>query len=481
MKRLRCSSLLGIIVTLCVVAIVAPPARGQEAAAVATKLTAATPFTDHMVLQRDTQARVWGWAEPGAEVEVKFADKAATCMADDAGRWEAAIGPFEASAEPRTLTVTTGDESLAFDDVLVGEVWIASGQSNMEWPVALTNDAEQEIAAAKWPEIRLFDVPHRVSEEPQTTVDTQGWKACTPETVKNFSAVAYFFGRKLHDELDVPIGLMSVNWGGTMMEAWTSREALHEADAFTAMIDNLRPLDEMPEDQRGTPHRAGVLFNAMLAPMIPYDIRGAIWYQGESNAGRHQQYRELSEVMIADWRARWNEGEFPFLLVQLAAWEPGGDNWPYLRESQAQCCELPNVGMAVTTDIGHRTDIHPRNKQEVGRRLALIALSMAYGQDVVHSGPKYRDMQIDGSEVTLRFDHAAGLKHDGDELAGFELAGTDGKFRPASAEIADGKVILSSDEVTEPAAVRYNWASFPAGTLRNEAGLPAEPFRTDSW
>ncbi|MBX3434322.1 MAG: sialate O-acetylesterase [Pirellulales bacterium] len=456
-------------------------AAQRTADATAVKLAVGSPFSDHMVLQRDSPAPVWGWSTPGATIGVSLGEKRLEAIADESGRWQVDLGPLSASDKPQSLSIRCGEETLSVADVLVGEVWLASGQSNMEWPLKLAKDPEQEAAAADWPAIRLLKIPHVTAETLQETVANAGWNVCTPASAPEFSAIGYFFARELHQELNVPVGILSVNWGGTMMEAWTSREALAATGTFAPIVKSLAPADDLTPEQRGTPNRPGVLINGMLAPMIPYGIRGAIWYQGESNAGRASQYRELSELMIADWRVRWDQGDFPFLFVQLAGWEPGGASWPYLREAQTQTLEVPETGMAVAIDIGDQQDIHPKNKQEVGRRLALIALANTYDRDVEFSGPLYRDIEIDGGAVTVSFDHAAGLKHEGDALRGFQLAGADGNFKPATAKIAGDAVVLSAEGVREPVAVRYNWAAYPNGNLQNEAGLPAVPFRTDGW
>ncbi|HMO87112.1 MAG TPA: sialate O-acetylesterase [Lacipirellulaceae bacterium] len=471
---------------MAVAAALAPTVRGQQAAvaeaeAPTATLALASMFSDAMVLQRDMDIPIWGTAEPGADVTVTLGDESAMATADENGRWRVAFGPLPAGG-PHELVVRTGDHSVTCDDVLIGDVWVASGQSNMEWPVAAANDAEQEIAAANWPNIRFIDVPHQMSAEPLDSFPTQGWVRVTPESVARCSAVGYYFARELQRELDVPIGLVGCNWGGTPMEAWTSRKALRSRAAFAARVDadDAPPANDQEAEARtrAPHHRPGVLFGGMTAPVIPYAIRGVIWYQGESNAGRHAEYAELSRLMIADWRQRWNQGDFPFLLVQLAGWEPGGDSWPYLREAQADTLEAPNVGMAVAIDIGDRTDIHPRNKQEVGRRLALAAQAIAYGEDVPYAGPTFRDLSIDGRRARVAFDHVYdGLRANGD-LIGFEIAGADGRFVPAHAEIDGEEVVVSSDEVAEPTQVRYAWAAYPEANLRNAAGLPAVPFRS---
>lgn len=491
MKSLRLSfglSLLGIIALVAV----ATPATAQQTAVAeppakqATGLSLASIFSDHMVLQRDMKVPVWGKAEPGEKVVVAIDDHQQEATADEQGRWKVAIGPFKAGG-PHDVTVTAGDDEETLDDVLFGDVWVCSGQSNMEWPMTATQDAESEIAAADWPEIRFVDVPNVTADKPVDAFESTGWQACKPENIGQFSAVAYFFARDLHKELNVPIGLIGCNWGGTMMEAWTSREALESSKTFQPMVEKDDKLGESPEGiERKTklgPHRPAALFNGMLSAVVPYGIRGAIWYQGESNAARHDQYAELSKLMIADWRNRWGQGEFPFLLVQLAAFEGGGDldaSWPFLREAQTDTLEAPNTGMAVSIDIGAQKDIHPRNKQDVGRRLALAARHVAFDEDLVYSGPMYREMKAADGAVRLSFDHVGGgLKAGGDALTGFQIAGADGKFVPADAKIDGAQVVASSKEVAEPTAVRYNWAAFPNGNLQNAEGLPAVPFRTD--
>jgi sialate O-acetylesterase len=453
------------------------------AAATAPQLALASIFSDHMVLQRDMRVPIWGHAEPGADVSVTFDKETQKTTADDDGKWHveldtrAAGGPFE-------LTASAGDDKLTVTDVLVGDVWVASGQSNMEWPVAASADAEQEAAAAaEFPQIRIINVPKTPADEPRDGFGGAKWQVCSPETIGRFSAVAYAFGRELNRELGVPIGLIGCNWGGTPMEAWTSREALESSPTFAKALadDAAEPDNERQERARrmGAQNRPARLFNGMLSTVIPYGIRGAIWYQGESNAGRHQEYAELSKLMIADWRKRWNQGDFPFLLVQLAAWEPGGDSWPYLREAQVDTLEAANVGMATAIDIGDQRDIHPRNKREVGRRLALVARAIAYGENLVYSGPTFRDASFADGKARLSFDHVGGgLEVKGDELLGFEIAGEDGKFVLAKAEVDGDAIVVSSESVNEPTQVRYAWGAFPSANLFNKEGLPAVPFRS---
>ena len=441
----------------------------------AATLSLAKIFSNHMVLQRDMKLPIWDHAAPGAKVEVQLAGATKEATADKDGKWTVTMGPLKAGGGPLEMSVKSGDETLHLTDIFAGDVWVASGQSNMEWPMKATKDAESEIAAADWPEIRFVDVPNVTADEPLDSFESAGWQPCKPENIGGFSAMAYFFARDLHQELNVPIGLIGCNWGGTPMEAWTSREALEASETFKPAVV---VADNAKERKKVDPHRPASLFNGMLSTVIPYGIRGAIWYQGESNAGRHADYAELSKLMIADWRNRWGQGDFPFLLVQLAAFEPGGDNWAPLREAQQETLEAPNVGMAVTTDIGDRKDIHPRNKQDVDKRLALAARKIAYEEDLVYSGPIYKEMKAEDGKARVSFDHVGGgLKADGD-VRGFEIAGPDGKFVAAKATIDGAQVVVSAEEVSDPQAVRYNWVGFTEGNLFNAEGLPAAPFRS---
>jgi len=476
---------------------------------------------DNMVLQQGEKVAIWGWADPGEEVtvDVSWHSMKWAVTADKDGKWSFKMtspkvgGPYE-------MTLT-GKNSITIKNILVGEVWVASGQSNMQFAVRQGNNAEQEIAEANYPKIRLFYVTRKVADEPQS--DCEGsWVECNPETVPGFSAVAYFFGRDLHKELDVPVGLIHTSWGGTPAESWTRREVLEAmpecapilkryADAVAnypkAMEEYKKKLAEWKEAAAkakadginpprrpgapfgpGHPHSPSGLYNAMIAPLIPYGIAGAIWYQGESNAGRAYQYRTLFPAMIKNWRDDWDLGQFPFLFVQLANFmktkpEPADSAWAELREAQLMTLSLPNTGMAVIIDIGEADDIHPKNKQDVGKRLALWALAKTYGKKLVYSGPIYKSMKVDDGKVILSFDHiGSGLvAKGGEELKGFAIAGADKKFVWADAKIEGDTVVVSSDKVAEPVAVRYAWADNPVCNLYNAEELPASPFRTDDW
>jgi sialate O-acetylesterase len=476
---------------------------------------------DNMVLQRGKATTLWGWGEPGEQimVSVSWHSMEWQITADNLGNWTSKMNPPRTSG-PHEITFS-GNNTIKLKNILVGEVWVCSGQSNMQMSVRSSANAEQEIAQADYPNIRLFSVERKVADKPQS--DCIGsWLECRPETVPGFSAVGYFFGRKLHKELNVPIGLIHTSWGGTPAESWTRRDILEsEADCIPILQRFDEAMAKYPEakkkyDERviewkeavekakaegkdpprrpnapfgpGNPHSPAGLYNAMIAPLIPYGIQGAIWYQGESNAGRAYQYRRLFPAMIKNWRKDWRQGEFPFLFVQLANFmavdaEPVDSAWAELREAQLMTLALPNTGMAVIIDIGEADDIHPKNKQDVGKRLALWALAKTYGKDLVYSGPIYKSMKTEGNKIILDFEHSGGgLVASGVEsLKGFAVAGADRKFVWADAKIDGETVVVSSDEIRKPAAVRYGWANNPVCNLMNKEGLPASPFRTDDW
>ena len=401
-------------------------------------------FTPGMVLQRGAKVPVWGWAEKGEDVKVTFAGQTKTGKADDKGAWKVWLEPLTEHAEPADLVVA-GKNTLTVSNVLVGEVWICSGQSNMQLEVAQAKDGAQEAAAANFPQIRMFNVDRIRAAEPQK--DTKGrWLVCDPANTPKFSAVGYYFARKLHQDLSVPVGMINTSWGGTRAEAWTSREALEQLPSARNLLGDWDKLLTHPDpalakdDPAKTPHFPSVLYNQMVAPLIPYALKGAIWYQGESNQKRAVQYQELLPTLINDWRARWN-AEFPFYIVQLAGFGNGRppataagtpDTWAELQEAQMlTAITLPHCGLAVANDIGEEKDIHPKNKQEVGRRLALWALARDYGKkDLECSGPLYQSSKADGKKVRLKFSHGKGLKTSaGGELQGFQIAGADKQWQ----------------------------------------------------
>jgi sialate O-acetylesterase len=403
--------------------------------------------------------------------------------ADDRGRWKVALslngqnlagGPYQLLLE--------GKNRVVIKDVLIGEVWVASGQSNMWWTVNLSETPDKVKAAADHPHIRLFTVPMKVAEQPQK--DIRGsWTPCSPASVGNFSAVAYHFGVELHKKLKVPIGLIHSSVGGTICEAWGPKEFLQKNDELKIIWERYEKGKYNPRN----PNQPAVLYNGMIAPLQPYAIKGAIWYQGESNVGRAYQYRTLFPAMIQSWRDTWNNPDMPFLFVQLAPFtaivkEPRESDWAELREAQLMTLKLRNTGMAVITDVGDPRDIHPKPKQPVGARLALAARGIAYGEKITYSGPIYDSMKVEGNKAIITFKSVGkGLEAKDGELKGFTIAGEDKKFHNAQAKIEGDTVIVTCDKVEKPVAVRYGWANYPVVNLFNKDGLPASPFRTDDF
>ncbi len=435
-------------------------------------------FSDNAVLQQHTKVPVWGTANDGQEITVAIQGKSAETKAAN-GRWQVALENLEPGG-PFELTISSGEEKVVIHNVLVGEVWVASGQSNMQWAVKQSADPEHTIAESANPKLRLLTVPRQATDSPLDVADVK-WDECGPETIGDFSAVAYFFGRELQSKLGVPLGLINTSYGGTPAEAWTCRAAL-EADP------SLKPLLTQPPAQTKAPQRPTGLYNAMIHPLLPYAIQGAIWYQGESNAGRAHEYKTLFPTMIKNWRHDWGQGDFPFLFVQLAPFhkkvdQPGDSQWAELREAQRLTLDkLTNTGMAVITDVGDEEDIHPKQKEPVGKRLALAALSMAYGREIEYSGPNFKKMDVQGHDAILSFEHlGGGLVAPDNKPSGFTIAGKDQKFYPATATIKGDQVVVSSPEVSEPVAVRYGWADFPIIDLANQSGLLASPFATDDF
>lgn len=477
-------------------------------------------FGDNMVLQRDLDVPVWGWADNGENVTVSFAGQTQKTKAGKDGKWRVTLSKLAASSKPQSLKVN----SIEVKNVLVGEVWICSGQSNMAWTVTRAANPQEEIAAAKYPNIRFITVPRKTELTPQDDMAATTWQLCSPQTTGNFSAVAYFFGRHLHKELNIPIGLVNTSVGGTPSESWTSRKALEAKSNLKPLLERwdlqVKNFDEAaakakfdaamakwkeaikkakaakkkaprrprPARNPGTStHRPGNLFNAMVHPLIPFSVRGAIWYQGESNASRAHQYQTVFPTMINDWRARWDR-EFSFYFVQLANFkdrkdEPGDSDWAELREAQNLTLKrLKNTGQAVIIDIGAAKDIHPKNKQDVGKRLAFWALAKDYGKDIAYSGPVPGNIEYRAGRAVISFNHCDGLSaRGGGEVKGFAIAGKDQKFYWARAKIDGSVITLSHPSVNVPVAVRYGWADNPDCNLINSAGLPASPFRTDTW
>ncbi|TWU37095.1 sialate O-acetylesterase [Novipirellula artificiosorum] len=479
------------------------------------ELRTSSIFGDSMVLQRDKPIHVWGWTTPAQKVTAEIAGHTAETTATDSGRFDLELDPLPAGG-PHELTITA-DDSKTFRDVLVGEVWLCSGQSNMGFDVSRANDPDLESLAANYPNLRLISVPQVGTQEPQDDFDGQ-WEPCTSESVKSFSAVGYFFGRQLHQTLDIPIGLIDDAWGGSAAEAWVSRDVLENAGGFdellakwdetaktydheAAMANYQERLAKWTKEKKGSrpqaprnvlvgQHRPANLYNGVLKPTIGYTMRGAIWYQGESNAGRAYQYRDLFSLMIQSWRDEWGQGDFPFYWVQLADYRnevdsPGNSDWAELREAQTMTMDrLPNTGEAVILNLGEASDIHPRNKQDVAKRLARWALAKDYGYDIVYQSPRYRAMEKDGDAIVLRFDHVGGGldTFDVNVPIGFTIAGEDEQFVKAEAEIVGkNQVRVSAEGLENPVAVRYAWSDNPVCNMQSVEGLPMTPFRTDDW
>ncbi len=517
-------------------------------------------FGDHMVLQQEAKVPVWGTADADEKVTVTVGDHAATTTAGTDGKWRVDLDPFPKDVAATVMTVT-GKNTLTFQDVLIGEVWICSGQSNMEFTMQSASNAKEEIPRANDPQLRLFKVTPKLSINPLSDLGGS-WQLCSPETVKNFSAVAYFFGRELRTDLQRPVGLIGTYWGGSTAQAWTSLSGLQHEPPFTRYVDlykrnaddfaklsdhyddklaayknalqkwteagnkplhdawvaelrkaqaahqpnplpNFPPMPVAPPVPGGDQKTPANLFNGMIEPLIPYRIKGVIWYQGEYNTDDPLEYADLFPRLINDWRGKWGQGDFPFLFVQLPAlwlksWPPAikGDNWSIVREAQMKTLALPNTGMAVALDVGGA--LHPPGKLYVGQRLALIARHQAYGEsDLVASGPLYGSMKIEGNRIRLAFTQVNGGLAIGaspmpdtaemqpkDKLEGFLISGSDKIWQEANADIDGNTVIISSPQVANPTAVRYGWGNGTydaACNLYNKDGLPASPFRTETW
>ncbi len=501
------------------------------AVAARAEVTLAPLFTDHAVLQRDKPVPVWGRADAGEAVTVTFAGQTKRVVAGADGRWSVSLDKLRAEAKGADLAVT-GKNSVVLHDVVVGEVWLCSGQSNMEWPVKSARDAAKEIAAANFPLIRHLKVKRTVAESPADTVETGGWQGASPATAGEFTAVGYFFARDIFQKLGVPIGLVNSSWGATPIEAWlnpavfernpafefvsqrwddmtsdyarkkadyegvtlpewTEAEAAAKRDGEAAHKTWLKahPKPHAPRG-RGDSWTPGGLFNGMIQPLVPYALRGALWYQGESNADHAAEYQKLFAALIRDWRRQFGQGELPFFWVNLAAYDAGGDEthqtWAFLREAQSQTAdEVANTGQAVAIDLGEADNIHPANKQEVGRRLALLAKNRVYGYQVEDTGPTFANFRRTPNSLMVTFGHVSGggLVTRGTKglVLGVEVAGADQVFHPAVAHVAGSVMVAVSSDVAEPVALRYAWKNFPEANLYNGAGLPAAPFRTDNW
>ena len=474
-------------------------------------------FTDNAVLQRDKPVPVWGSADAGEKVAVTFAGQTVATTADAAGKWRVTLAALPANAMP-TVMVVKGKNTLTLTNIVVGEVWIASGQSNMEFALYYTYDAALDIAAsAHYPLIRHIKIAKKVSNIPTTTA-TGTWQVASPATALNFTAVGYYFAVDLYRALNVPVGIINSSCGGTRIEAWMDTPTLKSTPAFKSVAsDWAKTLAAYPEAKAkhvadlaalkveadaakaagqpfakrapgepkgpGHPDTPSGLYNGMIAPLAPYALRGTIWYQGENNTDKPAEYHAMFSAMITGWRTQFAQGDFPFYWAQLANFKSAiYTNWAFLREAQTQTLVLPATGQAVTVDIGNVNDIHPRNKKDVGRRLARVALAGTYGQKIVTSGPVFAKAERDGAVFRVSFTEVnGGLIAPLNALVGFELAGEDKVFKPATATIEKDTVVVTSAEVPAPVAVRYAWRNAPLAGLFNQEGLPAVPFRSDTW
>jgi sialate O-acetylesterase len=478
-------------------------------------------FSDHMVLQSDRAVPVWGTADAGEVVTVKTNGQTKTTTADSYGKWRVQLDALRAGG-PFQMTIA-GKNSITIEDVLVGEVWIGSGQSNMQFPVGPSptvkayngvKDLDQEIAAADHPQLRMYTVKPTLSANPLQ--DTEGqWEVCTPQNVPHFSAIGYFFARNLQNALKVPVGVINSSFGASTAEAWVSKPAMDAVPELAGIMSNFqKALDayaahpataasatatvsaasepatravrnrRAPRSPLTDQHNPTLLWNAMLHPLQPYAMRGVIWYQGESVIGGTAGdllYPTVMKTLVDSWREQWGEGDFPFYVCQLAGQDAASNN-PIIRESQAAILSLSNTGMAVTIDIGEKKNVHPKDKQDVGDRLSRIALAQTYGKQIEYSGPTFNSMSVEGNSIRVLFNHLGGglVAKGGGDLKTFTIAGADGKFVPATAKIDGDTVVVLSPDVSAPANVRYAWMNWPEGcNLFNAADLPAAPFRTD--
>ena len=458
-------------------------------------------FGNNMVIQQKADAAIWGQAKPNAVVTIKksWHNINIKVTADEKGNWKTTVKTPAAGSGPLKIEVESDGENVAIKNVLAGEVWICSGQSNMQWKMRGfgVDHFKEDVAKADHPNIRYCHVPQILSLEPQDELPCR-WSVCSPKTVLEYSAVAYFFAEKLERELGVPIGLVSTNWGGSTAEAWVGKKWLEkdfpefntQYEKYPPVIDELGatfPRGKSPKAPKGINHRIpSVLYNQMIHPITSLAIRGVIWYQGESNVEMPEQYQTLFPTLIKSWREEWDQGDFPFYFVQIApfSYKTSPFSAALLREAQLKTLSVPNTGMAVTMDIGAADNIHPKPKKPVGERLALLALAKDYGKtDLVYSGPTFTSFTVEKDKIRLNFDHVgSGLaSRDDQPLSYFTIAGEDKDFVAAEAEIDGDSIVVSSDQVIKPAAVRFGWGSADAPSLMNKEGLPASSFRTDDW
>ena len=486
------------------------------ATSLSSQVTLPHILSSHMVVQRQVPVHIWGMAAPAENVTVSFRGETISTKAGELGRWSLYLSPGSAGG-PFQMTVrgdapsggATGGQTITLDDVMVGDVWVASGQSNMEFTLHQAATGAQDIPHASNIRLRLLMVRKKASEYPLDDADTDGWAVSTPDTARDFSAVAWYFARDIAERERVAIGVIDATWGGTVAEAWTRMAALGQDAALNPLFAQWGRMTEREEDAKledkdqqkqreeakaqGKPEPKfpwhpqllswgpGMLWNGMIAPLTPMPISGVIWYQGESNSAleRAPLYSRIFGTLIEDWRREWGVGDFPFLFVQISNYKSDEhEDWAALREQQVKTLALRNTAMAVTIDIGNPDDVHPTDKLDVGLRLARAARALAYGEAVEYSGPVFREATPEHGALRIWFDHAEGLNARGGEVTGFEAAGRDGKYYPAQAKIDGENIVVTSASVAEPVSVRYGWANSPKCNLFNSEGLPASPFRT---
>lgn len=447
-------------------------------------------ISDGMVVQRHQAIPVWGWSEANAEIVISFAGQKKSVRSNAEGAWQTKFGPQEAGG-PFSLQISHEKESITIQNILVGDVWLCSGQSNMEWVLRNTEHAKEEMASVNYEKIRHFKVPHAWSAMPSERVPGGSWAAATSENVGLFTAVGYYFAKTVHMEENIPIGLLNSSWGGSKIEAWMSPDALGKSkESIAQSMALLAASIESKTHTSRVNHAPAALYNKMLHPLFVFPIKGILWYQGESNATVEDEayvYREQFEGLIKDWRAKWQKIDLPFYWVQLANYNSARNTetnspWATIRESQAAALALPNTGQVVTIDVGNAADIHPRDKKTVGKRLAFVALNKTYGKKIFdYSGPVLTSFMVQGSTVKLIFNNCGSKLYAADsskDVKGFEIAGKDNKFKPAKATIKNNTVILTNESVKQPTAVRYAWDDNPeAANLVGKSGLPAGPFR----
>ena len=474
-----------------------PSKQSKKDKALPTKLNVSGAFKSHMVIQRNTNAAIWGTCVPEKQVRItgSWDGRAYTVTSDENGKWQAQMKTPDAGG-PYHIHIVSGSQKKTLNDVLLGDVWLCTGQSNMQWKMLGfgAKHWKEEIQQANFPQIRLCDVPQVLGLETQDDVSSN-WKVCSPKSVSTFSAVGYFFGSRIHQELNVPIGLISTNWGGSSAEAWASEGMLGEQFPEFKQVFAKYPLQIEEGGAIYRPRKKpkwlnkrspSACYNSMIKPLVPLSFRGVVWYQGESNVKNPGQYQKLFPAMIQDWRDQWGQGDFPFYFVQIAPYhyKTNPVSAAFLREAQGMALSLPNTGMVVTMDIGDPTNIHPKVKKPVGERLALLAMKHTYGKSkLVASGPVYSEMKTKGNKVRISFTEIGGglVSRDNKPLTHFTIAGNDGNFVPAVAKIDGDTVVVYSPQVKKPKAVRFGWGSADMPNLSNKEGLPASSFRTDDY